>query len=191
MDWKFVDPSSGSKLAVLGALQNVPDDHQLGFGISRFAGFPSNAELRMNPRYPKQLALGDSYSNLADHFIASARLAELVRAHTPRDLELLPVTLIDHKGRPVTSPHVIIHPLRTVDAIDRDRSDFELNAIDPTFISDAPHIELDPALLPVDVGVCRVTLIKRRILVSPALVRAIDEAGMTGVDWLDVADYHG
>jgi len=191
MKWKFVDPSSRSKLAVLGPIRNVAEDFQLGFGIPRLAGFPSNAEIHMNPRYPKQVALGDSYSNLADLWVASSRLAELVHSYTPRDLELLPVTLIDHKGKPVAAPHFIIHPLSTVDAIDRGRSTFELNDIDPSFISDAPAIELDVSKLPADLGVCRVALIKRRILVSPALVAAIDAANMSGVEWLEVSDYHG
>lgn len=143
----------------------------------------------MARRFPKQLALGDSYGNVGDLWVASMRLAELVKAHTPRDLELLPLTIIDHKGRAVETPHVIIHPTRVVDAIDQARSKYELNRIDPTFISSADVLVLDPTKFPLDVGVCRVRLINDRVLVSPALVAAIDAAGMTGVRWMSAADF--
>lgn len=189
MSWKFAAPRSGNTYAGLGILKNVPDKFELSTGTPRAAGFPDNAKLEMNPRYPKQIALADSYSCGDRLWIASARLGELVAQHTPRDLELLPVTIFDHKGRAVEAKHVLINPTLNVDAIDRAKSVIEWNDIDPDDILTAKPLVVDESKLPTDLGVVRLKGLSGFILVSQPLQDAITAAGMTGILWMPIESW--
>ena len=191
MSWKFVVPSSGSKIAGLGVVKGVEDSYELKLGISRAKGFPADAYMEMTPRFPKQIGLGDSFSTIDSVWVASQRLADLVKQHAPKDLELLPITIRDHKGRAVAVPYFLIHPLRTVDAIDQTQSKFRWNPINTELIASFQRLVIDADKLPTDIGVCRVKHMGSPILVSPGLIDAIVSAKMTGMRWRAIEDHTG
>src|SRR5580658_4400141 len=96
-----------------GSLQNVNKDFQLRFGTSRAAGFPAEASFFMDEDFPRDLTLTDALSNDTLLFVASARLRDLLAA-IPGALfqnEILPVKIINHKGRQEKSPYFIINQL--------------------------------------------------------------------------------
>lgn len=167
----------------------MPDKFELSTGTPRAVGFPDNAKLEMNPRYPKQIALADSYSCGDRLWIASARLGALVAQHTPRELELLAVTIFDHKGRAVEAPHVLINPTLNVDAIDLSKSVVDRNDIDPTDIRAAKPLVIDESKLPTDLGVVRLKGLSGFVLVSQPLQDAIAAAGMTGIQWTPIEEW--
>jgi hypothetical protein len=191
MSWKFVVPSSGNRIAGLGIVKGVENSYELLAGISRSKGFPDDAYMEMNPRFPKQIALGDSFTTLDRVWVASKRLSELVKEYTPKDLEILPITIRDHKGRSASAPYFLIHPLRTVDAIDQAQSKFRWNPIDSNSIASFQRLVIDESKLPIDVGACRVKYIGGAILVAPALIEAITSAQMTGMRWRATEDHTG
>jgi hypothetical protein len=191
MAWKFVVPFSGNKLAGLGVVKGVKDSYELKTGISRAKGFPADAYMEMNPKFPKQIGLGDSFSTIDSVWVASQRLSDLVGEFASKDLEILPITIRDHKGRAVAGPYSLIHPLRTVDAVDKSQSVFEWNPIDTSFISTCQRLVVDESKLPTDIGVCRLKHIGSSILVAPALVEAIVSAKMTGMRWRAIEDHTG
>jgi hypothetical protein len=191
MSWKFVIPSSGNKIAGLGVVKGVDDSYELATGVSRAKGFSVGAYMEMNPRFPKQIALGDSFSTIDSVWVASQRLTELVVKFTPKELETLPITIRDHKGRDVDIPYFLINPLRTVDAIDQSQSKFRWNPINKDFIASFQRLVMDESKLPVDAGVCRIKHIAGAILVAPALIEAIVSARMNGLRWEAIEDYTG
>ncbi len=57
-------------------------------------------------------------------------LSECLKAADVPEVEYLPVTLIDHKGKVAAKDYCIINPTRIVDAIDQNASQFKWNALD-------------------------------------------------------------
>ena len=93
------ESQAGSKYCVLGGLLSVPDEYEISKGKSRADGFPDDARFTMDKRFPKQVALSDSLSNLERMVVVSPRLRAFIEATSPPSVEFLPVSIINHKGR--------------------------------------------------------------------------------------------
>lgn len=93
--------------------------------------FPSNAYFDMNPERPKDVKLGDQHSNLEGMIVIGSRLSEFVRELRETSVELLPVTILDHKGRVASRDFNILHTVRIVDCLDTAASGAVWNPIDP------------------------------------------------------------
>jgi hypothetical protein len=183
----MADP--GTKYCVCQGIGNVDDEWQIKEGMSRAAGFPADAQFEMNKQYKKQMALSDNISNLEDMAVVSPRLKEFIEAQNPKRVEFLPVTIINHKDKPVPDPYHIVNPLAIVDCIDKQRSDISWNELDPEAIAGLLELHLladkiDPELL-----LFRPKHLEHRIFVRRDFAQAIEAAGFTGVSFMEPDEF--
>src|SRR5262245_30446462 len=95
MIWSRKD--EGNSCAVKGP-EGVDRDWELKEGVSRAASFPANACFRMNERYKKAVKLTDNLINSFKLVIVSSSLKAFLEAEALKNVEYLPVSIINHKG---------------------------------------------------------------------------------------------
>jgi len=92
--------------------------------------FPSDAYFEMNPERPKDVKLGEQHYNLEGMVVVGPRLSEFVRGLGEAAVQLLPVKILDHKGRVASREFNIVHTAQVVDCLDTAASGAVWNAID-------------------------------------------------------------
>ncbi|MEY4561764.1 MAG: hypothetical protein RLZZ618_1041 [Pseudomonadota bacterium] len=173
----------------LRPMTGYPDDWKLINGEAVTGEFPEASQFQMNPDYPGQNQLTDSLYNLDTLIVASRRLQALLEASSVAQMEYLPVNVVDQKGRRMTEPYVIAHPLNPVDCLVIDACQPRWGRIDKNDISRLKHLVIDESRIPADRLLFRPKHYKSEILVHRALAEKIDAAGYTGARWIELADY--
>jgi hypothetical protein len=113
---------------------------ELEDGESLATTWPTVAKLKMgSPKKDKKLY--DLHNVKYRGFVASQRLAELLRGP---NVEVLPVTLVDHAGKDRPEPYFLINPL-AIDCLVLERCYPKWNHINPESISGLPAYVVDPA----------------------------------------------
>jgi hypothetical protein len=171
-------------------LAGVEDAFELRYGISRAAGWPDDAHCEFDPDYPKDVALSDSPDG-AGVILASGRLKDALVAQGARNTELLPVTLINHKGRVAARDYHIVHPLEIVDCIDLAASAAEWNAIDDDVLTACAQLVLKPQAIPDDLLLFRPRFWPKLVLIRRRLADHLLGQGFTGLRFIEPADYTG
>jgi hypothetical protein len=185
-DFVIWESTAGTKYAVLGALQRVDKVYEIKRGAPRADGFPSDACFEMDKRFPRQVKLADSPSNLEGMVVVSAPLKALLESTKPPSVELLRVSIINHKGRVASEEYFIVNPLRVIDCIDKTRSEIKWNAIDTTAISGCLRLVLDLGAVDDDVLLLRPKHLENVVAVRRDLAESITAGGFTGVDFTEV-----
>ncbi|WP_437566357.1 imm11 family protein [Sorangium sp. So ce542] len=183
------ESDAGSKLCAANGLKNVSDEYEITRGVSRAKGFPEDARFEMDKRYPKQVALPDSLSNLEGMVVVSPRLKAFVEARSPRSVEYLPVALINHKDRDCGQQYHIVNPLEIVDCIDQDASKIEFNDIDPTLIAIVKRLVFKQNAIPEDLLLFRPKYLENAVVVRRDLAEAIEGGKFTGVRFTEIDKY--
>jgi hypothetical protein len=98
----------------------------------------------MNPKHPKDVKLGEQHSNLEDMVVVGPRLSEFVRGLGEASVELLPVQILDHKGRVASREFNIVHTARVVDCLDTAASGAVWNAVDREAMASWDTLQLRP-----------------------------------------------
>jgi hypothetical protein len=168
---------------VLLDLKGYKKAWRLSVGADLLAEFPSDAFFEMNPDFPDHTIATDLMRNRDALILVSERLKQLVAARGVPNLQFLEVAIIDHKGRTMSTPYFIVNPVGPIDCLD-------LNACKPTYDlmvkSDIVKVE---AFVPDKDKCVDLPEIFRpkgfsHLLVSRALAKEIDDAGMTGNGWV-------
>ena len=170
-------------------LRGLEKSYRLNNGTPLAAHFPPDVELHMHPDYPNDILVPDNVLNADLVIVASPRLQECVRSHSPPEVEYLPVRVIDHKGRLASAEYAIIHPLHPVDCIDRQRSVFRISPIKPDSIKSFEKLVLDESRIPRERMLFRMQGFWGITLVRRDLATAISSMGFTGLEWLGIDEY--
>jgi hypothetical protein len=173
----------------VGDLTGVPDDFELIFAVPRAATFPADATLAMDLDYPNDTILTDSLFNTSLLRVGSAPLQELLAGWPVQHIEYLPVTILDHRRKVVKAPYFILHPVGLVDCVDPAASGAVPSALDPDVILVMDRLVIDEAKVPPDRSLFRPASFPRMVLARRDLAEAIDRAGLTGIRWVELADY--
>lgn len=184
--WKS---NADSKYCVLGGLKGVDDVFEIKRGLPRAEGFPEGAHFEMSKRFPRQVKLPDSALNADRMVVASAPLKALIESKQPPSVELLRVSIINHKGRVASPDYYIISPLQVVDCIDKASSDLDWNVINPSLISGCMKLVLDLSAVDDSLLFFRPKHLEYVTFVRRDLAQAITDAGFTGVDFAEVDDF--
>lgn len=171
------------------AIDNVDDDFRLTRAVALADDWPTDATFRMNPSYPRDVKLADAIHSQGGSGVpvVSPRLREAIKAFAPPDVEFLPVTILDHKGRVASDEYVIANPTRLVDCIDQQASQIDWNPIDPELIANVVGLVLDPAKVDADAVLFRPTYLPTRVVLRGDLAEALTAGGFTGLRLLEPA----
>lgn len=170
-------------------LKNVKDDHELVFGRSRAADFPRDAQFLMDPDFPTNTVLTDSLYNTDSLIVASQRLVDFLASRRIPSVEYLPVTIIDHKKKPVKARYFIVNPVGLVDCVDAAASGGTPDLILPTTLMSIERLVLDESRIPADRQIFRTVQVNSPVIVRKALADAIDAAKFVGICWVDPLNY--
>ncbi len=177
-------------LATLLVAENVPDAYELSEGVSRAAGWPADAAFRMNPSFPRDVRLADAVHSRGGNGVpvVSPALRAVIEAFGPPDLEVLPVTIHDHKGRVASADYVIANSFHVLDCLDHERMGIVWNPLDPASIASCERVVLDPARIDGAPALFRAANFESRVMVRRDVAEAIRAAGLTGTFFREPAD---
>ncbi len=175
---------------ILG-VQGIEDSFELDEGVSRLAGWPDDAFCAMDPRYPKDIQLADSLYG-AGVLVISGRAAATLDAET-RDnrLELLPIRIVNHKGRSASDGYFIANPLAVCDCIDEPLSAAKRNPIDPESIVLCERLVLRHDNVPAELRVFRLEHWRDVVVVRTDFLDRVNDAKLSGFKLIDPDAYTG
>lgn len=189
MNYVYATILPGPKVAVLGALKGVEDDYELLKGVPRAEDFPDDAAFRFSDDYPRNLQLEDFLLNQNKLLVASARARALFEAEALVNVEYLPVTVLNHKGREIEEPYTIVHQVEPQKAIDEAKSTFEVNQIDPERIFYLSSLVLDEAKVDPAVRLFRLARFGQMPVFRRDLAEAVTAAGLTGIRFHELDEW--
>ena len=114
--------------------------------------YPATARIGMNPEWPA-IQLGGVVANTSRILVVHEVLKNLIKAAMkPQDeIEFLPLTIINHKGRVASQAYFIVNPIGTLDCLDQKRSKFNIMEDGRLFrvekyVLDSTKIAWEPAI---------------------------------------------
>lgn len=174
--------------AALYTLEGVSDQYALNVGEPVLANFPDDAYFTMDPDAPYDTLLVDNLDNTDLAIVASPRLKEFLEGYPVAKVEYLPVTIVNHKGRPAAR-YYIVHPLDPVDCLDVPACNAAFGAVDKDNILDLERLVIDAGKVDPRRALFRPKMFYQVIVVRRALAEAVDAAGFTGVRWIELSDF--
>jgi hypothetical protein len=174
---------------VLNKFSGLEDAFRLRQGVPLLDGFPGDVAFHMDPDFPNNLRLVDNLLNSDRAIVASPALRDWLDKRQIPDVEYLPVSIIDHRGRVASADYVIVHPIGPVDCIDRDQSEFSESRITPGQISRFRKMVIDDRRVPADRQIFRLQGFWGATLVRANLVSDLSEGAFTGLSFLPVSQY--
>jgi hypothetical protein len=182
--WKNV-----ANACVLQRLEGVKKQYQLRDGISRVADFPEEAAFAMNPDFPHDTLLTDNIININQMIVASARLKDFMEARKLPKVEFLPVTILNHRGKPVSQRFFIIHLLDHVDCLEVEKCSPVWSKIDTDTIQRLKRLVIDEKRIGKSREIFRPKHFPEVVLVYRKLAEAIDAAAFEGITWKELDTY--
>lgn len=171
-------------------VEGVADSFELAEGVSRAAGWPEDALCRMDPRKPKDIELADSLLG-AKLLVVSGRVKKALDDAQVNNVELLPIRIVDHKGRVASSDYFIVNPQDVCDCIDIDGSGVEWNPIDPGSICGCDALMLREDAVPASYKVFRLHHWRNMIVIRRELAESMRALGLSGLSFLEPEEYMG
>lgn len=186
--WDWEDVRNACELDQLVGVDNA---YLLSTGVSMLQDWPADAGFHMNPDFPHDTLLVDNVRNIEDEIVVSERLKVFLEANALANIEYLPVSVFDHKGKLVVGRYFLVHPLDPVDCLDLDACEIKWSKIDPDEVMRMKRLviktpDLDPRRL-----LFRIQRLAGTILVHRDLANAISSEKITGVKWKELENYSG
>jgi len=158
-------------------------------GESLVGEFPNNATFRMRSEFPENTVLTDSLSNLDSLIIGSQKLKDFCETQDISHIEYHAVSIRDHKNKLVKSPYYIINPISNVECLDAAASGAVMSRINKTKVQFLKKLVLREDAVDNTRKMFRVAHFDMITLVREDLAAAIDQAGFTGIRWVETSKY--
>jgi hypothetical protein len=182
MTWVQIKAETTGQEARFGLVEDYPDSYELHEGLPLADSFPDDAHFAMDKDYRKQTQLTDVLHTLGDVLVVSERLRGILEARKTAGLEFLPVGLRDHAGKKVKAEYFVANLLPLVDCVDRKKTKYKPNKLDPDELTSVSNLTLDEKKIPTDVELFRtkgipVLMVARRRLIDDLLKAKISGLG--------------
>ncbi|NTX60212.1 hypothetical protein HUA74_06025 [Myxococcus sp. CA051A] len=142
--------------------------------------YPAALDFHMSRRMGGKVVT-DCLRNTLGYLFVSARFRHVLESSAGVDIEYLPLRLINHKGRRQPGEFFIANVLGTLDCMDMQRSEYEPSALRKGEVFGLRKLELEVGRIEPSRNMFRLTTMPRLILVRQELVRAMEQAALTGV----------
>lgn len=184
--WSRVDEGNSCSL---DPLEGVDRDWELFEGVSRAKGFPAEAIFRMSARHKKNTSLTDNLINLTNLIVVSSKLKDFLQSKTLKNVEYLPVSIVNHKAKVVSREYFIVNPIIPQDCLDVKASGASYSDINPTDIDMVENLVIKPARIDPGVSLFKIKGYGRPTLIRRQLVQEIQRAAFRGVFFLELHEY--
>lgn len=182
------DPSD-TDVFVTDLPKGVRATYQLVEGVSRIDGWPDDVALHFSDDFPERVGLTDNIANTHWWLIVSSAMRKIIQAHQSDDLEFLPVSIRNHKGRVAADNYSIVNFLRLIEVVDRGASEFRVDAAYDDQISKYYKLILRKDIEEIGPAILRMKETPMLILVREDLAMSIEASGMTGVTFVRTDEY--
>jgi hypothetical protein len=169
--------------------EGIDRDWELLQGVPRAASFSPDARLRMSDAHKQSVGLPDNVMNLACLAVVHQRLQRFLETMALKNVEYLPVTIINHKKRVASRDHVIVHAVVPQDGLDVVASGGIPSEIIPTDIAEVDTLVLDTRRIDPDVRLFRLAGFGYPLIVDRLLAQEIMRGGFTGTAFIELDEY--
>lgn len=172
---------------VLGAVVGF-DSNRLRKGEALSKDWPSGVSLSMDREYPDDVRLLDNAQNLEGFVVVSESLMRFLEKRSVKNVEYLPVTIVNQEGRAESARYFIVNPVGTHDVLDVEASEPEMfgDQILTVMQTVIREEELDP-----DLDLIRLARFASPTLVTRKLAEEIDGETFSGVSWKELESFEG
>ncbi|NVJ05729.1 hypothetical protein HUW63_10865 [Myxococcus sp. AM001] len=168
-----------------------PADWKLHEGIGLAREFPMGGEVSFSNNYPDDRNLYDFQPNMMSNLLVSGRARKLIESLSVSNAEWLPVAIKDHKGNVVGPDYAFLNLLGAEDAIDMERSDYEMDSLEKDQIGVIDRLALNTSAISPDAKMFRCTKERRLILIRDDVHAAFEQAGLTGFKVYEAEGWDG
>ena len=162
-------------------------------GESLLAEFPEEgmAGMYFDPDYPDETELFDFVDNINTLIIANKKVRDVLMSLELTNIEFLPIWLYDHQDQVASKEYAIINVLGSVDCIDMDKSEFDMDSLIETQIYSIDKLILDHKAIPDDAKIFRATTKLDEIFVHDDVKNAMETAGLEGCVFIEADGWDG
>jgi len=182
------DADAQSNYCVLKYLEGFPDDYKLMKGDSVAGEWPDDVRMRMNPTFKKQIKLSDNLLNPVNVIVASKSLCDFLRDKKVPNIEYLPVTILNHKGKVASKDYCIANLITTQDCIDTEQSEVTWNEINPHYISSMKRLVVNENKIAKNAMLFRAEHLKTLIFIRADFAATVTAAGFTNIKFWPLSD---
>ncbi|GAB5537523.1 MAG: hypothetical protein Rubg2KO_37720 [Rubricoccaceae bacterium] len=187
MDLVYAQHTPSDHSGLFGPIQEVEDDWQLIEGIPQLEDWPSDAYFEQDDEFG--IRLDDAMKCSGGLMVISDTLRAALEAELLSNVEMLPVTLLDLKKRPIQTPYVLFHPIHPQDALDYEASGAKPNAIDPDLVQSVERLAIREDALDPGVRVFRLAGYVDPIFFERSLAERLIAEGFTGIGFGEIDTY--
>jgi hypothetical protein len=142
---------------------------------------------RMDPEHKKKVRLTDVADNDQSVLVAAPRLQDFLVKQLGKEIELLPVHILDHKERVASKEYAIINILNLQDALAVEASNPDWSTMGPTpEIAGVQQIVVDVKRIDPKARMFRLTQYTRPTIVSEDFYEALKAEKFEGLTFLPV-----
>ncbi|RYZ43012.1 MAG: hypothetical protein EOO71_05430 [Myxococcaceae bacterium] len=191
---------SQSSYSILRTLQdpsfcgilNLPDElyplsWKLAEGRSVAKNYPVDVHMKMADRYPGIL-VPDFIQNLVACTLVSEAARAVLEQHARADIEFLPFTLHNHKGRIARDRCFIANVLGVVDCVDPANTTATPSKMEKGTYLFLNKLGLDMKKVPETARIMRLKQLPSVMIVHEALRAELQAAGMTGLGFIEMGE---
>lgn len=144
--------------------------------------YPENARINMSEDHPG-IVPSDFVSNTESALFVSAKMKEIIETFCPNvEIEYLPFTLYNHKGRVAATDYWIINVIGALDCLDMDACDITWSKRSPGKIVGIDEFVLSSEKLKEAPHLFRIKEAPREYVVSEDLANAFMAAKLTNIN---------
>ena len=192
LDFVVWEPKHVKNSVLLGTLEGVESKWQLNLGVPRKEADFATASFPMRGPYKR---FTDSLRNRGMLIVASQRLKDFLEQWPLVQVQFLPVSIKSAVGTHMQK-YYIVQPLHPVPCLDTEKCGADWSALDKTSIDYVEQLVISESLIDreahkikVERQLFRPKHFERITLVQRELAEAIDTAGFTGMEWIEIDEY--
>jgi hypothetical protein len=168
--------------AVVDALpEGSPAEWKFHEGVSLAAEFPADAKLKFSDNFPDARRLAEFMPNILSLLIASPAVQDALRSCSMQGIELLPVSIIDHRENEVGTDYAIINPLDSQPIIDMDKSELRMSNLEKDQVAEIDNLVIDSDRVDDGVALFRATAHRRLFFARQDFVEQLQNRNIVDV----------
>jgi hypothetical protein len=151
--------------------------------------FPNDVIMEMSKEDPDLRVLYDIVENINTLLVVSEPFKEILQKFDCGDVEYLPVTIRNQRGKIEPTAYFIVNLVDSVDYINKKETKIEFSALKKSLISSIENIIINEEGIPADRALFRSAEFPKGYVVNDALKNAIENANMENVKFVEASEY--
>ncbi|WNG44328.1 hypothetical protein F0U60_09560 [Archangium minus] len=168
-----------------------PEEFLFKTGNSLAAEFPRGGAMQFSSLFPQFIKVFDFVTAALPVLVVSSRVKKVLEELRADNCEFLPVVLKDHKGNVASSDHFVLHVLGKQDAIDMERSQYRMGALDEDTIKTVKKLVLAAERIDPKALLFRPSHLTHRFMLHQRLLDGFKAAGLTGLHVYPAEGWNG